>query len=156
MHLLISSCPPLYVGQFCQHLNPCHTGPGPRCQNGGTCKVGLSAKNGPTFSCSCPVGYSASLCEIAVPNSCDSNPCQNGGTCNLVTLNNYTCSCTTGYRGKLLNYDQYNLCVSRIVICLIFFYHNVKLLSFSLFFLYWCKLMQKDRCVLDWRKKKNL
>lgn len=96
------SCPLLYVGQYCQHMNPCHTGPGPRCQNGGTCNVGLSPKNAPTFSCSCPVGYSASLCEIAVPNSCDSKPCQNGGTCNLVTLDNYTCSCAAGFRGEFV------------------------------------------------------
>ncbi|PRD33668.1 UNVERIFIED_CONTAM: Neurogenic locus Notch protein [Trichonephila clavipes] len=90
----------MFVGEYCQHLNPCHTGPGPRCQNGGTCNVEMSVTSGPTFSCSCPVGYSASLCEIAVQNSCNSNPCLNGGTCTLVTLTNYTCSCAVGYRGK--------------------------------------------------------
>ncbi|XP_023215803.1 neurogenic locus Notch protein-like [Centruroides sculpturatus] len=93
------NCPPMYVGEYCQHLNPCHTGPGPRCQNGGTCNVQMSVTSGPAFSCSCPVGYSASLCEIAVPNSCDSDPCQNGGTCALITLDNYTCTCAAGYRG---------------------------------------------------------
>ncbi|GIY72352.1 neurogenic locus Notch protein [Caerostris extrusa] len=95
-----STCPPMYVGEYCEHLNPCHTGPGPRCQNGGTCNMEMSVTNGPTFSCTCPVGYSASLCEIVVQNSCNSNPCLNGGTCTLVTLTNYTCSCAVGYRGR--------------------------------------------------------
>lgn len=53
----------------------------------------------PSFSCSCPLGYSASLCEIPVPNACDSGPCRHGGTCLLRTLDNYTCACPSGFRG---------------------------------------------------------
>lgn len=96
------SCPPIYLGEYCQHVNPCHSGPGPRCQNGGTCSVKMSVTAGPQFTCSCPIGYSASLCEIAVPNSCDSNPCQNGGTCSLFTLDKFTCTCAAGYRGTYI------------------------------------------------------
>ncbi|KAG1689638.1 Neurogenic locus Notch protein [Nymphon striatum] len=89
----------MYLGEYCQHVNPCHSGPGPRCQNGGTCDVKMSLTAGPQFSCSCPIGYSASLCEIEVPNSCESNPCQNGGTCSLLTLDKFICTCASGYRG---------------------------------------------------------
>ncbi|XP_022258233.1 neurogenic locus Notch protein-like [Limulus polyphemus] len=94
------NCTPMFVGEYCQHMNPCHTGAGPRCQNGGSCYVGVSSSGGPTFTCTCPVGYSASLCEIALPNSCDSDPCQNGGTCSLITLDKYTCTCAAGFRGN--------------------------------------------------------
>ena len=93
------SCPPQYVGEYCQFANPCHTGPGPRCQNGGSCAVRLSSNAVPSFSCSCPLGFSASLCEIPVPNVCDAAPCRHGGTCQLRTLDNYTCACPTGFRG---------------------------------------------------------
>lgn len=96
----VCSCSSLHTGEYCQHPNPCHTGPGPRCQNGGTCNVLTNSTSGSLFTCSCPIGFSASLCEIPVPNSCDSDPCQNGGTCTLVTLKNYTCACGTGFRGK--------------------------------------------------------
>lgn len=91
-------CPDQFVGEYCQHLNPCRNGPGPRCQNGGTCNVILDV-SGPRFNCECPVGYKASLCEIAVENACDSDPCMNGATCQLLTLDTYVCQCPSGYRG---------------------------------------------------------
>ena len=97
-----SSCPPMWVGEYCQHRNPCATGSGPRCQNGGTCHVVTSVTSGPRFTCTCPIGYSASLCELPVPNACDSQPCTNGGTCRLRTLDNYTCECPPGFRGSFL------------------------------------------------------
>lgn len=97
--LLFFSCSSRYVGEFCQYPNPCHTGPGPRCQNGGTCTV--SFKDGtPVFTCACPIGFTASLCEIHEKNACDSSPCQHGGTCNLKTLEQYTCLCAQGYTGE--------------------------------------------------------
>ncbi|KOC63776.1 Neurogenic locus Notch protein, partial [Habropoda laboriosa] len=92
-------CTPKYVGEYCQHLNPCHTGP--RCQNGGSCRVKESIGGGtPSFACSCPVGFSASLCEIPIENACDSSPCLNGATCNLKSLHEYVCTCATGYTGE--------------------------------------------------------
>ena len=94
-------CTDEYVGEYCQHLNPCRNGPGARCQNGGTCKAVLSVSGpSPKFECICPVGYQASLCEIAVANACDSDPCLNGATCQLVTLDTYRCQCPSGYRGE--------------------------------------------------------
>lgn len=93
------SCTAMYVGEYCQYMNPCHTGPGPRCQNGGSCNVRSSPTSSPTFWCTCPIGYSASLCEIPVANSCDSDPCLNGGTCTLRSLDSYSCTCAPGYTG---------------------------------------------------------
>ncbi|KAJ8937393.1 hypothetical protein NQ318_015473 [Aromia moschata] len=88
-------------GEYCQHLNPCHTGPGPRCQNGGSCQVRVSeGVSAPSFTCLCPLGFSASLCEIPIANSCDRRPCLNGGTCSLKSLDTYQCSCAPGYTGK--------------------------------------------------------
>lgn len=89
------------MGEYCQHLNPCHTGP--RCQNGGSCRVKESIGGGtPSFACSCPVGFTASLCEIPLENACDSSPCLNGATCNLKSLHEYVCTCATGYTGKTI------------------------------------------------------
>lgn len=97
-----SSCTSKYVGEYCQHLNPCHTGP--RCQNGGSCRVKESTGGGtPSFTCSCPVGFTASLCEIPMENACDSSPCFNGATCILKSLHEYVCTCATGYTGKTVS-----------------------------------------------------
>lgn len=99
---LVFSCTSKYVGEYCQHLNPCHTGPGPRCQNGGSCQVRVSAGGSPSFTCLCPLGFSASLCEIPIANSCDRRPCLNGGTCSLRSLEAYQCSCAPGYTGIII------------------------------------------------------
>ena len=93
------SCPPQYVGEYCQFANPCHTGPGPRCQNGGSCAVRLSSNAVPSFSCSCPLGFSASLCEIPVPNVCDAAPCRHGGSC-IDLVNDFQCVCDLPYTGR--------------------------------------------------------
>lgn len=96
----ICSCTSRYVGVFCEHLNPCHTSSGPRCQNGGICEVDYTSAV-PSFKCRCPIGFTASLCEISERNACDSGPCQNGGSCHLKSLQDYVCSCAQGYTGKL-------------------------------------------------------
>ena len=96
----IYSCTSKYVGEFCQHPNPCHTGAGPRCQNGGICEVVTYRDGTPQFSCRCPLGYTASLCEIREDNVCNSSPCNNGGICVLKSLKEYTCQCAQGYSGK--------------------------------------------------------
>lgn len=94
------SCSSRYVGDFCEYPNPCNTGAGPRCQNNGSCTV-LYKDRTPSFHCTCPIGFTASLCEIPVKNACDTKPCQNGAACSLQSLDKYTCSCTQGYTGKM-------------------------------------------------------
>ncbi|KAK7580717.1 hypothetical protein V9T40_001346 [Parthenolecanium corni] len=99
-HVLRDDCTSQYVGEYCQHVNPCSSG-GSRCQNGGQCGVIISQTSSPKFSCTCPLGYEASLCEIHVPNVCDKTPCKNGGTCILKkSLQNYTCTCASGFAGS--------------------------------------------------------
>ncbi|KAF4523892.1 hypothetical protein B566_EDAN016177, partial [Ephemera danica] len=88
-------CTSTFVGEYCQHPNPCRTGPQPRCQNGGRCNVRDAIMGAPSFWCTCPIGFSASLCEIPVANACDSSPCHHGGTCSLTALDKYTCTCGT-------------------------------------------------------------
>ena len=94
----VSRCPPDYVGEYCQYRNPCNTGE-QKCQNGGTCVVAQLANQAPSFTCTCPVGFTNSLCETPVSNVCDSSPCRNGGTCHLSSLNSYTCTCPLGWSG---------------------------------------------------------
>lgn len=91
----------MYVGEYCQHLNPCITGTGPRCQNGGSCDVVITNTSSPKFICRCPIGFTASLCEIHQSSACDSNPCRNGGTCMLTTLKEFTCACALGFTGNI-------------------------------------------------------
>ncbi|XP_023340422.1 neurogenic locus Notch protein-like [Eurytemora carolleeae] len=92
-------CSPDYVGEYCQYKNPCNTGE-QKCLNGGTCNVLFSNNQPPTFQCTCPVGFTASLCEVPVENVCDSSPCRNGGSCHLSSLSRYTCTCPLGWKGK--------------------------------------------------------
>lgn len=56
----------------------------------------------PGFRCNCPIGFSASLCEIRERSACDSSPCQNGGSCTLKSLSDYVCSCAQGYTGNII------------------------------------------------------
>lgn len=57
--------------------------------------------NQSSFACACTSGYSGSCCEISVAtsNPCLANPCQNSGTCQVVTGNAYRCICPLGYLG---------------------------------------------------------
>ena len=56
------------------------------------------------LQCSCPIGYTASFCEISVSNNpCNDNPCSNGGTCTLQSLSNYTCTCPLGWKGETIH-----------------------------------------------------
>ncbi len=97
------SCPSDYVGEYCQYQNPCTSGGG-KCQNGGTCSVVMSATRAPTFQCNCPIGYTESFCEVAIPsNACNENPCKNGATCSLKSISEYICACPVGWKGKKNN-----------------------------------------------------
>ena len=100
-------------------INECDSNP---CQNGGTCGDGIAS-----FSCSCPTGYEGDQCQMGkikdvtyLPkiynyfhssacnfnmllfnseiNECDSNQCQNGGTCED-GIASFTCQCLQGYMG---------------------------------------------------------
>ena len=42
-------------------------------------------------------GYTGAKCETEV-DECDSNPCENGGSC-TDDVNSFTCDCITGFTG---------------------------------------------------------
>ena len=89
-------CHPGYEGDLCQdRIDPggindpeCPGNGFQRCSNGGTCWDG---------QCCCPPGYSGISCTKDI-DECESDPCQNGGTCFTPpnTANTYECFCTEG------------------------------------------------------------
>ena len=60
---LCCRCPAEYTGELCQYRNPCHGGE-QICQNGGTCVVIQQPGRAPSFQCTCPLGFTNSLCEV--------------------------------------------------------------------------------------------
>ncbi|XP_038059354.1 sushi, nidogen and EGF-like domain-containing protein 1 isoform X2 [Patiria miniata] len=85
-------CDTMHTGADCMtEITACNPNP---CQNSGTC-----ALNGSGFSCTCPTGYTGTMCEtVPPPNACDSNPCMNGGVC-MASGNTHTCDCPDGFTG---------------------------------------------------------
>ncbi|XP_039253188.2 uncharacterized protein LOC120330347 [Styela clava] len=51
----------------------------------------------PTVHCECDQGFTGERCDIAI-NLCDSDPCQNGGTCHS-QFDRYLCQCRRGFSG---------------------------------------------------------
>ena len=71
------NCQEGWGGLFCdQDLNYC-TNHRP-CANGATC---TNTGQG-SYTCTCKPGYGGTNCELET-NECDSNPCKNGGSCNV-------------------------------------------------------------------------
>lgn len=60
------------------------------------------------------VGSAQCYCELSGITDisvCHPNPCKNGGTCHLGSLNSFTCECPAGWTGHLcaeskINYDN--------------------------------------------------
>ncbi|MGH0171679.1 UNVERIFIED_CONTAM: hypothetical protein FKN15_007094 [Acipenser sinensis] len=77
-------------GSVCLNLRPC--------LNKGRCIDDCITGN-PSYTCSCPSGYTGKRCQIDV-NECSAYPCQNGGSC-IDGQNNFTCLCLPGFRGPL-------------------------------------------------------
>ena len=90
----IRMCYPMWKGPDCNDYdiapdNPinfeCDGNTATRCKHGGTCF---------NKTCCCMPGYTGEDCESEI-DECDSNPCQNGGTCNDYHTY-YTCMCLDG------------------------------------------------------------
>lgn len=75
------NCQEGWGGLFCdQDLNYC-TNHKP-CANGATC---TNTGQG-SYTCACRPGFGGTNCELET-NECDSNPCKNGGSCNVSESN---------------------------------------------------------------------
>ena len=59
-----------------------------RCQNGGTCTNDGQGD----YRCTCVAGYMGGACEMDV-NECESEPCENGGTCRVSQVHTHTHLC---------------------------------------------------------------
>ena len=49
--------------------------------------------------CQCAPGFTGSKCQTDTLNDCNSNPCQNGGTCSD-NVTYFTCQCASGFTGS--------------------------------------------------------
>ncbi|XP_036385762.1 protein crumbs homolog 2a [Megalops cyprinoides] len=85
-------CPPDFSGPLCQWQYPPLT-----CEEDVQCVYGV-CNDGPWgANCTCTPGYGGDRCE-AEADECESNPCQNGGTC-LDRFNKFLCLCAPGFFG---------------------------------------------------------
>ncbi|XP_015251690.1 PREDICTED: protein crumbs homolog 2-like [Cyprinodon variegatus] len=108
-------CWPGYEGPNCEvDIDECAKQP---CQNGGKCLERsdpshweldweLSFAEAAGYTCQCQGGFAGENCSINI-NECESEPCQNGGSCED-EVNGYTCVCPVGFLGELceLNIDE--------------------------------------------------
>ncbi|XP_071353107.1 protocadherin Fat 4 [Trachinotus anak] len=96
--------------------NPCLTSP---CQNGAMCNrnIYISQDVGvlesllvifvspqkEVFNCTCPAGFTGTLCEDDI-DECEVNPCENKGTC-VNTAGSFYCHCQSSFAGSICSAD---------------------------------------------------
>lgn len=96
--------------------DPCLTTP---CQNGATCNKNIYISQNvavlestavifvspqkEVFNCTCPAGFTGTLCEDDI-DECEVNPCENKGTC-VNTLGGFYCHCQSGFSGSVCSSD---------------------------------------------------
>nr|CAH8824281.1 unnamed protein product [Trichobilharzia regenti] len=114
-------CPADYVGQTCEHRNPCRISP---CLNGGLCQSDPFGQ----FSCKCPRWYTGLRCEKEINPCYPHSPCLGkNSVCYLITSKNriisgppflirkseyitdFKCDCGSGFTGRYCDMKQ-NLC----------------------------------------------
>ncbi|XP_044210475.1 protocadherin Fat 4 [Thunnus albacares] len=96
--------------------DPCLTS---SCQNGATCNKNIYISQDVAvlesmavifvspqkeiLNCTCPAGFTGSLCEEDI-NECEMSPCENKGTC-VNTPGSFYCQCQNGFSGPICSSD---------------------------------------------------
>ncbi|XP_054632605.1 milk fat globule EGF and factor V/VIII domain containing b isoform X3 [Dunckerocampus dactyliophorus] len=72
------------------------------CSNGGTCVT----RQGDSFICICPDGFTGETCNETETGPCKPNPCKNDGVCSVTghsrrgdVFSEYVCKCQPGFEG---------------------------------------------------------
>lgn len=99
-------CAPGFLGETCQFPDPCQDAQ--LCQNGGSCQALLPALPGspslpsplaPSFSCTCPSGFTGQRCQAQLKDPCSSF-CSKMGRCHIQASGRPRCSCLPGWTGE--------------------------------------------------------
>ncbi|CAH1255381.1 NOTCH2 [Branchiostoma lanceolatum] len=92
-----------YEEPDCSHFNdPCSSASGESpCMNGGTCYYDPASSQA---ACVCPTGFAGVVCEFSAPTDCNSDECQNGGTCLLDSYGFAVCTCPDGFSGSVCEF----------------------------------------------------
>ncbi|KAJ4920448.1 hypothetical protein JOQ06_024502 [Pogonophryne albipinna] len=105
-------CWPGYEGPNCEvDIDECAEQP---CENAGKCfersdpshwdlDWDLSFADAAGYICQCQQGFAGENCSVNI-DECESEPCQNGGTCED-QINGYTCTCAQGFLGEHCEVD---------------------------------------------------
>ncbi|XP_056230340.1 protocadherin Fat 4 isoform X2 [Seriola aureovittata] len=96
--------------------DPCLTSP---CQNGAVCNKNIYigqdvavlesllvifvSPQKEVFNCTCPAGFTGTLCEDDI-DECEVNPCKNKGTC-VNTAGSFYCHCQSSFSGSICSID---------------------------------------------------
>ncbi|XP_062269378.1 protein crumbs homolog 2a isoform X2 [Platichthys flesus] len=101
-----------YEGPNCENdIDECTEQP---CENGGECfersdlshwemEWEFSFADAAGYICQCQSGFAGENCSVNI-DECESEPCQNGGTCED-KINGYICTCRAGFLGELCDMD---------------------------------------------------
>ncbi|XP_066271840.1 uncharacterized protein [Branchiostoma lanceolatum] len=93
-----------YEEPDCSYLNndPCNSASGENpCMNGGDCYFDSYSNQA---SCHCQPGFTGPMCEFSAPTDCNSDECQNGGTCTMESYGYAWCACPEGFSGPVCEF----------------------------------------------------
>ncbi|XP_035666785.1 uncharacterized protein LOC118409686 isoform X6 [Branchiostoma floridae] len=90
-----------YEEPDCSYFSdPCMSEENP-CMHEGTCHFDSYSNQA---YCECPPGFTGRACEFSMPIDCNSDECQNGGTCIMDSWEGPYCSCPDGFSGSVCEF----------------------------------------------------